>query len=141
VIRKCIKFDLAGFIKDNEDVFKHMTVINVELYIDEKALKEVAAFLKENKKKFRSILYYILQGKYNESLYGKESVSEKAKGITAMKFSGKLNSRIYCKEFFLDSGKKIVAIEFLENKSFQSASKKSLKPKLESIGGYEYEFK
>lgn len=139
--RKCVKFDLTGFIKDNQDIFKHITLIDVELYIDEKEFKEIVTFLKQNKKKFRSILYYILQGKYNESLYGKENVSEKAKNITAMKFSGKLNPRIYCKEFFMSAGKKIVAIEFLENKSFQSASRKSLKPKLESIGGYEYEFK
>ena len=140
-MRNCTKFDLENFIKDNQDIFKHITLIDVEIYIDDKNLTDVLFFLKQNKKKLKFILYYILQGKYNDSLYGKENVSKKAKYITAMKFSGKLNPRIYCKEFFLPSGKKIVAIELLENKNFQKANKKSLKPKLESIGRYEYEFK
>jgi hypothetical protein len=140
VRRKFIKFDLQEFIQNNRDIFRHLTLIDVELYIDEKECKKIVAFLKLNRKRFRFILYYILQGKYNESLYGKENVSDKAKHITAMKFSGKLNSRIYCKEFFLLTGKKIIAIELLEHKNFQSANRKSLKPKLESIGGYTYEF-
>lgn len=138
--RKCVKFDLEKFKEDNQSTFKHVDIISVELYIDIKIKKEFDKIIEENKSKFRSIIYYILQGKYNNELYGKENVSEKAKNITAMKFKKALNGRVYCKEIFVGN-KKIVAVHILPNKDFQSASQKSLKPKLESIGGYEYEFK
>ncbi len=140
--RDCIKFPLSKFLEDNKNSFKDIKLIDVELYIDSKNSKEIIAFLKneQHKKKLKDILYYILQGKTSDGLYRKEGVSTKAKDITAMKFSGKLNPRIYCKEFF-KKGKKIVMIVLLDNKNFQKANNKSLKPKLESIGGYEYELK
>lgn len=140
MLRKYVQYPLEPLLEEYSEYFKDCALINVTLYIDEKGLKDIMPFLNNNRKKFRKILYEILQGRYNNSLYRKVEVSDKAKDVTEMKFSGKPNTRIYCKEFKPDSGKKIVMITLLANKDFQTAQNKSLKPKLESIGGYEYEF-
>lgn len=56
-----------------------------------------------------------------------------------MKRKGKSkNIRIYCKEFFIDNKKVVMIIEY--NKKTQKIDKK-LKNKLETIGGYNYDFK
>ncbi len=115
-------------------------MIDVEIYIDVKEQKGIMGIITSERNKFKRILYYILQGKYNEDLYGKEVVTPKCKDITAMKFKGAINTRIYCKEIHVSTKKKIIAIHLLRNKSFQSAGHKSLKPKLESISQYDYEF-
>jgi hypothetical protein len=143
-VRKSLQYPLTDFLKEFERDFMGIDTSKVELFIDLdiRKAKPILAFLKqpEQKKKFKRILYVVLQNKYDESLYRKEEVSEKANGVTAMKFSGKLNPRIYCKEFFQGGVKRVVMTELLENKDFQKASSKKLKPRLESIGEYTYEF-
>lgn len=113
--------------------------MNVEVFVDSEFLDDLAKLLADPKlaKKFRRILYVMLRASYDEDLYGREAVSDKAKFITAMKFKGKFNLRIYCKEFFR-GGKKIVLI-FAFHKKTQKINKQ-LRDKLEAIGSYEYKF-
>ncbi|HNW83789.1 MAG TPA: hypothetical protein PKG52_12955 [bacterium] len=114
----------------------------VSLYYDcanEAEIKEI--FEDERfKKKLQVILFYILNGKYDDDLYDFEVVSEKAKGVTAMKFKGGKydNLRIICKEYY-QNDKKIVAVTAVKKKT--QKVNKQLKELYERIGGYEYEFK
>lgn len=140
--RECVILPLDGFIEENQYSLLGIRTPNVELRIDAKSAKEICAFLALNKKRFIKILITILLNHYNDDLYRKEKISEKTKDITAMKFTGKSNPRIYCKEFHLGiGGKKIIMIHLLAHKNFQKANDKRLKPKLESIADYEYDFK
>lgn len=131
--RKCLKFNTDDFIKS----FPEFENTNIELYLDTENAIEILDYLETRKKKFKMILYHIFSQKNDEDFYGKEDVSEKAKFITAMKFSSSENVRIYCKEFFI-GGKKIVMIQ----KKLKKTNKvnKALKIHLETLGGYEYEF-
>ena len=114
----------------------------VSLYYDcdnEEEIKEI--FEDERfKKKLQVILFYVLNGQYDEDHYDFEEVSTVAKGVTAMKLKGKSygNIRIICKEFYRN-GKKIVAVTAVKKKT--QKVNKQLKELYERIGGYEYEFK
>lgn len=111
---------------------------SVQVVVDAGFSKELLEILSDAtiRKKFRRILYVVLSNKYDEDLYGREEVSSRAKGVTAMKFKGKMNLRIYCKEIFKD-GKKVVMVTACLKKT--QKVNKSLKTLLESIGGYEYD--
>lgn len=141
--RTAIKYDLEEFKKEREQSFLGSKLISVSLYIDEKEKKKILDFLDKNKTKFQRILVEILSGSYRFKLYDREEVSDRAKGITAMKFSSGsfLNARLYCKEFFMPDGKKVVIISLLEKKKVRNAKDKVIKNLLETIGGYEYDFK
>lgn len=74
----------------------------VEIYIDSENVDKIIKFLciRQNAKKFKRILFEVMNLRYNERLYRKEAVSQKAETVTAMKFvSKKENVRIYCKEY------------------------------------------
>lgn len=131
--RKCRLFDLKTFF---EEIFTLDG--NIEIYVDESNYEDILSTLESNKKKFRRILAQIDSGMYNNDLYGKEDISNKAKNVTAIKFKGKNNERIYCKEFFLGN-KKVVMIIAIKKKT--QKVNKELKNLLETIGGYDYEFK
>lgn len=110
----------------------------VRVVVDEAFVPELITLLADPviRKKFRRILYVVLMGQYDEDLYGREEVSGKAKGVTAMKFKGKMNLRIYCKEVVQD-GKKVVLVTALLKKT--QKVNKSLKTLLETIGGYQFD--
>ncbi|MCU7526221.1 MAG: hypothetical protein HF308_17230 [Ignavibacteria bacterium] len=134
--RQCFRFPTEKFLKYYPDL-KNSPVI---VYLDKENAKEILGYLEEREKKFKMIMFQILSFRYDDDLYGKEEVSDKAKNVTAMKFKmgKKENVRIYCKEFSI-AGKKIVMITKIEKKT--QKVNKALKQLLETIGGYEYEFK
>lgn len=115
---------------------------NVEFYVDEKNENEIMEELLKthNRKRFRMILSTIVRGKERPDLYGTEEISPKAKGVKAMKFTGgnRMNLRIYCKEHSIQGGLMIVMV-FPHYKKTKKVSGK-LKSRIETIGGYEYEF-
>jgi len=99
--RNCTKLPINDYITE----LGIANTKNISLYVDSENIKkceEIISFLENNRKKFLRILGVIINGYYNDDLYGKEKVDSNTKNITAMKFKGKFNSntRIYCKEFF-----------------------------------------
>ncbi|HEX2866931.1 MAG TPA: hypothetical protein VHO03_07800 [Ignavibacteriales bacterium] len=134
--RECIKLPTEKFQK----YYPYLKNSPVEIYIDRENSKEILDYLTGREKKFKMIVFQILSLRYDDDLYGKEEVSDKAKNVTAMKFKmgKKENIRIYCKEFNVD-GKKVVMITKKEKKT--QKVNKTLKQLLEIIGGYEYDFK
>jgi hypothetical protein len=135
--RKCVVMKKEWF----EGIRSSCGEGKVLLYYDHENEEEIKEVFEnaEFKKKLRVILYYVLNGQYEEDHYCHEQVSEKAKGVTAMKLKGKKygNIRVICREFF-QNNKKIVAVSVVEKKT-QKVNKK-LKELYERIGGYEYEF-
>ncbi len=116
-------------------------MFNVSLFVDEKNKSEIFKILSENSDRFRRAIYELLQGRYNNELYGKENISDITKNITAFKFKKQrgTNYRIYCKEYIDETSpniKKVVMIR-LHNKKTQKIDKK-IKQMLESIAKYEY---
>jgi bifunctional DNA-binding transcriptional regulator/antitoxin component of YhaV-PrlF toxin-antitoxin module len=131
VARKCVKYNIESLTEG----FGIQNGYPVEIFIDSEGEAEINAFLKKNQKKFRMILYSIIEGRYPEHLYRREPHN-----TTAMKFNaGSTNPRVYCKEYF-NNGKKVVMIMLLENKDFQKANNKKLEPKLKLISEYQYDF-
>jgi hypothetical protein len=93
-----------------------------------------------NRKKLKRILFEIYNLRYNDDLYRKEAVSEKAESVTAMKFAHRNNVRIYCKEYFKaipPGAKNVVMISLYTKKETKS---KRIKTLIETIGGYDYDF-
>ncbi len=136
--RECIKYPLDEFLNEFPDLKKN----KVEIYIDRENARDIIDFLRieKNTKKFRIVLVEVLSLRYNDDLYRKEEVSEKAKHITAMKFARKENARIYCKEYLCEEDvkeKKVVMLYLYYKKEMKS---KKLKVLLETLGGYTYEF-
>lgn len=136
--RECIEYSLDEFLNEFPDLKKY----KVELYIDRENASDIIDFLRieKNKKKFRRVLVEVLSLRYNDDLYRKEELSEKAKHITAMKFAKKENARIYCKEYLYEEDvkeKKVVMLYLYYKKEMKS---KRLKALIENLGGYTYEF-
>lgn len=107
--------------------------------------KQILKFIKQSdrhKKKWQHIVSIILDGHRNTELYDKEEISDKCKGVTAMKFfKGQENARLYCKEQVTENGIFIiVAAELLLRKKSQKVPKKHI-PLIEKVGSYEYEIK
>ncbi|MBK9284063.1 MAG: hypothetical protein IPM51_07045 [Sphingobacteriaceae bacterium] len=129
-------------LKRNHPQFKDLNINNVEIYFDvESDFNEIQEIIKLNRDKFDQILYTIFSNQINESIYGREDISEKAKGITAMKFSGAINSRIYCKEISGEKEKKkIVLSKTYKHKNFQKATNKKIVPIIESLARTDFTF-
>lgn len=132
--RECRSVPINDLLRElgfSEDHFR--------LYVDCAEDEEITEFLSKKavRKKFRVIIRQIATGRYNPDLYDKEEVSGKAKDITAMKFKGKANYRVYCKEYHVGK-RRIVMIQLLWKKS--QKNDKQLRSRLESLGGYDYEF-
>ncbi|MBM3405324.1 MAG: hypothetical protein FJY10_10605 [Bacteroidetes bacterium] len=129
-MRKCI------LIRSSPDNRRH-------IYVDEINSGELYDYIKQDHRhhdKFRFICDIILGGHKNHSLYSKEEIDTKTKGVTAMKFfPGQENDRIYCKEYTTPAGSMIViAVElFLRKKQTKLTHKE--KSVIERIGSYEYE--
>jgi hypothetical protein len=116
------------------------------IYIDNENREEILEYIKRDKrhkKKFQFITDIILGGYANRSLYDKEDISDKAKGVTAMKFfKGQENDRIYCKEIKPESGSHtyiVVAAILYEKKKTKKLNNEQRKI-IEKVGGYQYEF-
>ncbi|NOX87034.1 MAG: hypothetical protein GXO86_13925 [Chlorobi bacterium] len=138
MIRNCTEIPLDDFRIE----FGIRSIFNVSLFVDEENHAEILKILSENTDRFRRAVFELLQGRYNNELYGKEDISDKTKNITAFKFKKRrgTNYRIYCKEYiddFSPNMKKVVMIQ-VYNKKTRKIDKK-LKQLLESIAKYEYE--
>jgi hypothetical protein len=91
----------------------------------ESEFKEIRALLKENLR--------------NKEKYKKADVSEKARNVYEMRFTRNgRNDRIYCLEFSISGKRHIVMVELLVGKKTQAISK-TIKSRIETIGGYKYE--
>lgn len=130
--RKCIKLVTSADYKR-------------AIYIDSDNRKEILAYItkdERHRKKFQFIADIILGGHVNRSLYDKEEISEKTKGVTAMKFfKGQENDRIYCKEIKPLSGActYIVVAAVLYEKKKTTKLNNEQRQIIENIGGYQYE--
>lgn len=141
--RKARKFRFDVFYEEHLD----LSDLNIEIWIDEKNAEDILKLLFEKdsngkylrQNRFKNALKVMHSFNYEKDLYDKEEISAKAKNVTAIKFKRHKghNWRIYCKEFYKD-GKKIVMISAVDKPS-QKIDKK-LSTKIETIGGYEYEF-
>ena len=113
------------------------------LYVDEQNAEEILEYLEQDNrhnKKYRYIKNIIFDDHRIPELYDKEDISEKAKDVTAMKFfKGQENDRIYCKEYHGDV-LRIVMARLEERKKVEGIDTK-FKNIIESVGGYEYDFK
>lgn len=113
------------------------------LYIDNQNAEEILEYLEQDnrhKKKYRYIKNIIFDDHRIPELYDKEDISEKAKDVTAMKFfKGQENDRIYCKEYH-ENVLRIVMVRLIERKKVEGIDTK-FKNIIESVGGYEYDFK
>lgn len=138
--RNSITFPLKAFLDNRPDLME----TDIEVRVDEQNAKEIISFLLQEdkkgklkyKKKFQRILYTILKNRYDEDLYSKEEVTDKAKNVTAIKFKGKENFRIACKELKCKN-KKIIMVTLFHKKT-QGNSKKEITC-YETVGGYEYD--
>lgn len=136
--RKCAKLKKEWL----KEIRTDQSTGDVSLYYDCANEEEIRKIFENErfKKKLQVILFYVLNGQYDEDHYDFEEVSSLAKGVTAMKLKGKSygNIRIICKEFY-QNNKKIVAVTAVKKKT--QKVNKQLKELYERIGGYEYEFK
>lgn len=114
-----------------------------KIYLDSECAAEIYNYIKQDERhenKFKFIAEIILGGHRNPSVYDKEEINERCKGVTAMKFfKGQENDRIYCKEFTTVDGTFIVvaAILYLNKKTTKLTNKQiSI---IEKVGGYNYE--
>ncbi|MFN0204312.1 MAG: hypothetical protein ACKVTZ_22530 [Bacteroidia bacterium] len=133
--RKCVIF--AGV-----EQFKSENGIEnaISIWVDEANQGEIFELLgiERNRKKFRRVLYEILNNRYNHDLYRKEDMSQSTLDVTAMKFSAN-NDRIYCREFPYEKEDKRVVMISVYRKKVQKNDKR-IKNLLESVAQYEYEF-
>lgn len=87
-----------------------------------------------------SIQTILLQNIRIRDKYCKADVSSKAKGVFEMRFTNNgRNDRIFCKEFSFGQKRYIIMIELYKGKKSQSIPAK-YKNRIETIGGYAYEF-
>jgi hypothetical protein len=137
VKRKCREFTIRGFL----DELRVPNYMNIKFYIDLENSSEILSFLKKQsiRKRFKLIIYSIVTGTNNSTLYGGEAVSPKTKSITAMKFNDARNIRVYCKEISLN-GKKIIMISAYSKKANTVQDDKKIKTLIETISEYEYDF-
>ena len=116
---------------------------DIALCIDVENWKVILEFLTrsdQHKKKFQYIVKHIFNRLKNRDIYDKEEISDKAKGVTAMKFfKGRSNDRIYCREMTLgDKTFVVIAAELLEKKKNKKINQKQ-RNLIEKVGSYEYE--
>lgn len=136
--RKCREFPIEVFLEE----LKVQNDKNIKFYIDLDNCSEILSFLKKptNRKRFKVIIYSIVAGNSNSSLYGGEAISSKTKSITAMKFNDEKNVRVYCKELNFE-GKKIIMISATSKKANRVQDDKKLVTLIDTISEYEYDLK
>lgn len=140
MVRECDKIPLEHFIKE----FSIRNIHLISLYVDKKNKSEIINLISQNKDRFRRAVYVLLQGTYNNDLYGKENISKKTKNITAFKFKRRKSSnyRIYCKEYIdeLNLNTKNVVMIAVHNKKTQKFDNKT-KTIITKISKYDYSLK
>lgn len=138
--RICKKISLGPFKKEHGI----RTIQQIELFYDVENAEKILGVISENKNRFERALFEIVNGRYNNDLYGKENFSTKTQHITAIKFkkSHNNNYRIYCKEYHDDKvpNRRKIVMAGIYNKKSQKLTK-TIKTYLNSISEYEYEFK
>lgn len=89
---------------------------------------------------FREIRDILKQNLRIKEKYCKANVSDKAENMYEMRFTKKgKNDRIYCQEIRTNKRRFIVMVELFEGKKSQDIPKK-IKGRIQTMGGYEYEF-
>lgn len=127
MVRESVEFPVDEFLQEFPELAEHA----VKIYVDLQNAREIIQFLaiEKNRKRLRRILVEIFNFRYNNDLYGREEVSQKATNITAMKFSKRENVRIYCKEYVQkenEKTKKIVMLCLYHKKEMKGKKMKSL---------------
>ena len=90
-------------------------------------------------KKFKYVVYIILNEQATKDIFGKEAISNDTKDVYAIKlFKGSENTRIYSKTYDTDGEFHIIMGEILARKKSQKLTKVSKKI-IEKVGSYEYE--
>lgn len=130
-------------IIDLQDIYStapELEMGRVEVYIDIHSKKEhekIWRYLSKpkQKKKFRRILYVVLQGIYDDELYRRIEP-----GVAEMKFKGKYfnHSRIFCKELKRD-GKKVVMVTLISKKANSIQDDSKLLTAIQKIQDYNYD--
>jgi hypothetical protein len=138
VPRQVEKYDLSPILK----IYPELRTSNVEVYIDvenKKEAQKIKSFLKveKNLRKFRRIIYEILNHRYNDSLY------QKVKGfkdVAEMRFPGKFigNARIYCKDLNKE-GKTVIMISLFKKTQKGIKDDADTKSICERISKYNYD--
>lgn len=91
-------------------------------------------------KEFKEIRDLLKQNLRNKEKYCKVDVSDKAKNMFEMRFTKNgRNDRIYCQEMSQTQKRIIIMIELFEGKKSQQIPK-HIKSRIETMGGYVYEF-
>lgn len=126
--RKLIKIDECKHKK---------TIICVDLNNVESILSYV--FQDGVDKEFKEIRGLLKNSLRNREKYCKANISDKAKDVFEMRFTRQRNDRIYCKKFHRSKKRIIVMIDLFVGKKSQDIPKKN-KNRINTIGGYEYEF-
>lgn len=113
------------------------------IYVDEENAAEIMAYLYQDdrhRKKFVFISDIIFGGHKNPDVYDKETISDKCKDVTAMKFfKGQENDRIYCKEIHTDKGLFVVIMAILYKKKKTTKLNREQKNLIEKVASYTYE--
>jgi hypothetical protein len=113
------------------------------IYIDLDNQKEILDYINKDPrhiKKFRFITEIILEGHKIPSLYDKEEINKKIKGVTAMKFfKGQENDRIYCKEINTSSGIHIVVASILYERKKSNKLNNIQKAIINKVNEFDYE--
>jgi len=151
---------LCSFITDNklQKPFTHQTFlvkrpyIYIEsadikprhLYIDAENAHEIMDILESSEryiKKFKYVVYIILNEQPTKDIFGKEAISDATKDVYAIKlFKGSENTRIYCKTYEIDGDFHIIMGAILARKKSQKLTKE-IKKIIEKVGSYEYEIR
>jgi len=111
------------------------------IMVDINNAKDILPYVMTNgiDKEFREIRDLLKENLRNAEKYKKADVSNKARDIFEMRFiKGERNDRIYCKEVSFRSKRFIIMIELYKGKKSQDIPK-SIKSRIETMGGYEYE--
>ena len=112
------------------------------LYIDAENARSIMDVLESNEryiKKFKYVVYIILNEQPTKDIFGKEAISNATKDVYAIKlFKGSENTRIYCKTYDVDGEFHIIMGEILARKKSQKLTKE-IKKIIEKVGSYEYE--
>ena len=122
------------------DQNKHCTTL---IFVDSDNAKDILPFLFRDgvDKEFKEIRDILKENLRNREKYCKVDVSDKAKDVYEMRFIRNLrNDRIYCKEIRENQKRMIVMVELYIGKKSQDIPKQ-IKLRIETIGGYQYEFK
>jgi hypothetical protein len=130
-------------VKRNAILIDQNTHEGTKIMVDVDNAETILPYVMTDKidKEFKEIRHILKENLRNKDKYKKIDVSDKAKDVFEMRFiKNDRNDRIYCKEINISKTRYIVMVELYKGKKSQQIEKTE-KRRIESIGGYEYEFK